>query len=146
MDKTFYQAVIFPFPKREVRLEIDARQWEGDFKTIYETDKAGTRLHVYSGEIAGAGSRKKKIAHRAETNIVVAAAAFQFLEGYHVPTHFIKKVSAREMAVFGSPVKIQATVPVRAATMTKPAMASEIRIPKSCRPYWTTSTPARRFT
>jgi hypothetical protein len=38
MDKTFYQAVIFPFPKREVRLEIDARQWEGGFKTIYETE------------------------------------------------------------------------------------------------------------
>ncbi len=36
-DKTFYQAAIFPFPKRMVRLEIDARQWEGDFKTIYQT-------------------------------------------------------------------------------------------------------------
>lgn len=38
IDKTFYQAVIFPFPKREIRLEIDARQWEGNFKTIYETE------------------------------------------------------------------------------------------------------------
>ncbi len=38
IDKTFYQAVIFPFPKREIRLEIDARQWEGDFKTIYITE------------------------------------------------------------------------------------------------------------
>ena len=37
-DKTFYQAAIFPFPKNKVRLEIDARQWEGDFKTIYQTE------------------------------------------------------------------------------------------------------------
>ena len=37
-DKTFYQAAIFPFPKREIRLEIDARLWEGDFKTIYKTE------------------------------------------------------------------------------------------------------------
>src|SRR5680860_972611 len=37
-DKTFYQAAIFPFPKREIRLEIDARQWEGNFKTIYKTE------------------------------------------------------------------------------------------------------------
>lgn len=38
MERTFYQAAIFPFPKREVRLEIDARQWDGNFKTIYKTD------------------------------------------------------------------------------------------------------------
>ncbi len=37
-DKTFYQAAIFPYPKQKVRLEIDARQWEGGFKTIFETD------------------------------------------------------------------------------------------------------------
>jgi hypothetical protein len=37
-NKTFYQAAIFPFPKREIRLEIDARQWNGSFKTIYKTE------------------------------------------------------------------------------------------------------------
>ncbi len=37
-DKTFYQAAIFPFPKRKIRLEIDARQWEGNFKTIFQTE------------------------------------------------------------------------------------------------------------
>ena len=36
-DKTFYQTAIFPFPKRKIRLEIDSRQWEGNFKTIYTT-------------------------------------------------------------------------------------------------------------
>ncbi len=36
-NKTFYQAVIFPFPQKPVRLEIDARQWEGHFKTIFES-------------------------------------------------------------------------------------------------------------
>jgi len=37
-NKTFYQAAIFPFPKNEVRLEIDARQWDGSFKAIFQTD------------------------------------------------------------------------------------------------------------
>jgi hypothetical protein len=37
-NKTFYQAVIFPFPKNKVRLGIEARQWQGDFKTIYTTE------------------------------------------------------------------------------------------------------------
>jgi hypothetical protein len=38
VDKTFYQSAIFPFPKRKIRLEIDSRQWEGNFKTIYKTE------------------------------------------------------------------------------------------------------------
>ncbi len=38
MNRTFYQAVIFPYPKKTVRLEIDARQWEGNFKTIFTTE------------------------------------------------------------------------------------------------------------
>lgn len=37
-NKTFYQAAIFPFPKRNVRLEIEARQWDGSFKTLYNTE------------------------------------------------------------------------------------------------------------
>jgi hypothetical protein len=38
IDKTFYQSAIFPFPKRKIRLEIDSRQREGNFKTIYKTE------------------------------------------------------------------------------------------------------------
>jgi len=34
-EKTFYQAAIFPYPKKNFRLEIDARQWDGTFKTLY---------------------------------------------------------------------------------------------------------------
>lgn len=38
INRTFYQAAIFPFPKKTIRLEIDARQWDGSFKTIYQTN------------------------------------------------------------------------------------------------------------
>jgi hypothetical protein len=38
LSKTFYQAAIFPFPKNPVRLEIDARQWDGSFKTLFSTE------------------------------------------------------------------------------------------------------------
>lgn len=37
-DKTFYQAAIFPYPKKNFRLEIDARQWNGSFKTLYSSE------------------------------------------------------------------------------------------------------------
>ena len=38
ISRTFYQAAVFPFPRKEIRLEIDARQWEGDFKSIYQVE------------------------------------------------------------------------------------------------------------
>lgn len=37
-DKTFYQSAIFPFPKRKIRLDIDSRQRDGTFKTIFKTE------------------------------------------------------------------------------------------------------------
>ncbi len=38
VNKTFYQAAIFPFPKQKVKLEIEARQQDGNFKIIYSTE------------------------------------------------------------------------------------------------------------
>jgi len=38
MNRTFYQAAFFPFPKKKVKLEVDARQRDGLFKTIYTTE------------------------------------------------------------------------------------------------------------
>lgn len=35
MKRTFYQSAFFPYPKKKVRLDIEQRQWKGDFKTIY---------------------------------------------------------------------------------------------------------------
>lgn len=68
-DKTFYQAAIFPFPKNKIRLEIDARQWEGNFKTIYITEidpddyfilkEPVTALKTF--EIINNGSPEKKV-------------------------------------------------------------------------------------
>ena len=36
-NRSFYQAAIFPYPRNKVKLNIDARQWDGTFKTIYAT-------------------------------------------------------------------------------------------------------------
>ncbi len=38
MTKSFYQSVIFPYPKKQIRLEINARQFSGIFKTIFKTE------------------------------------------------------------------------------------------------------------
>lgn len=36
--RAFYQAAFFPFPKKPVRLEIDCRQRNGEFKTIFQQE------------------------------------------------------------------------------------------------------------
>jgi len=38
MNRSFYQAVFFPFPKAKVNLVIEARNWEGDFIPFYTTE------------------------------------------------------------------------------------------------------------
>ncbi len=37
-DKTYYQSAIFPYPKQKIKLEIDSRQRDGNFKNIYKTE------------------------------------------------------------------------------------------------------------
>lgn len=49
--KTFYQAVIFPFPKNVVRLGIDAREWDGEFRTIYETEIDPVDFHILKEQV-----------------------------------------------------------------------------------------------
>ncbi len=36
-DKSFYQAVFFPFPRNRVNLTIEYRNWEGNFIPVFET-------------------------------------------------------------------------------------------------------------
>lgn len=38
IEKAFYQAVIFPYPKQKIRLKIDARRRKGSFETIFTTE------------------------------------------------------------------------------------------------------------
>jgi hypothetical protein len=38
INRSFYQAVFFPFPKNKVILEIEIRNWEGNFNPIYSIE------------------------------------------------------------------------------------------------------------
>ena len=84
---------------------------ENSSKTVYETDKAGTWIQAYIDEIPGSGSKKQKIKGRAEANTVIAGTIFQFLNSYHVPTHFIKQVTGKELSIRQTePIPIQVQV------------------------------------
>lgn len=37
-ERSFYQVLRFPFPQNEVKLEIDQRNWDGKFVSVFQTD------------------------------------------------------------------------------------------------------------
>jgi len=81
-DKTFYQSAIFPFPKRKIRLEIDSRQRDGNFKTIYKTEinpdnyfiLNETPIQFETFEILNNGKPENKV------DIVILAEGYTALE------------------------------------------------------------------
>lgn len=68
-DRTFYQSLLFPYPRQRVRLEIEARMWSGEFKTIYKTEidpdnyfiLKESPLHYKSRIILENGEPEKKV-------------------------------------------------------------------------------------
>ena len=81
-DKTFYQSAIFPFPKRKIRLEIDSRQRNGNFNTIYKTEinpdnyfiLNETPIQFETFEILNNGKPENKV------DIVILAEGYTALE------------------------------------------------------------------
>lgn len=84
INKIFYQTAIFPFPRKKVRLEIDARQWEGNFETIYKTEINPSNYFILSEatnqyksvEIIKNGSPENKV------DLVILAEGYTSFELY----------------------------------------------------------------
>lgn len=38
LDRSYYQTILFPYPKDNIKLKIYSRKWEGDFEMIFETE------------------------------------------------------------------------------------------------------------
>ncbi|MFV0590497.1 MAG: M64 family metallopeptidase [Draconibacterium sp.] len=76
--KTFYQAAIFPFPKNKVRLEIDARQWDGSFKNLLSTeiDPKDYFIRKEQGEDLGVNTVLKNGDPGKKVDIVILAEGY----------------------------------------------------------------------
>ncbi|MFQ5676969.1 MAG: phosphoribosylaminoimidazolesuccinocarboxamide synthase [bacterium] len=81
-------------PKKKKKL------YEGKAKIIYETDNEDIYIQEFKDDAtAGDGAKKGKIKAKGVVNNQVSAHLFNYLENYHVPTHFIKTHSDRSMYV-----------------------------------------------
>jgi phosphoribosylaminoimidazole-succinocarboxamide synthase len=73
---------------------------EGKAKRVYLTDDARYLLIEFKDEMtAFDGLKKGSFPRKGEFNNQTSAFLFEYLESYHIPTHFVQAVSANEMLV-----------------------------------------------
>ena len=84
---------IKPLTKRE-------RIYEGKAKRLYATDKEGYLIQEFRDELLNTnGEVQAAIPGKGESNNGISCFLFQYLESYHVPTHFVEQCSPAEMVI-----------------------------------------------
>ncbi len=72
--------------------------YEGKAKKVWTTDDPNQVIVEYKDDAtAFDGTKKGTIVGKGEINCAVSTVLFQYLESYQVKTHFIQRLSAREM-------------------------------------------------
>lgn len=74
--------------------------YEGKAKILYETDKPGLILQEFKDDATAFDATKRgTIKQKGVINNEISSTLFQLLESKGIPTHFVKKLSDREMLV-----------------------------------------------
>jgi phosphoribosylaminoimidazole-succinocarboxamide synthase len=75
-----------------------AKLYEGKAKIIYETDNPDeVRVLFKDDATAFDGKKKGSIEGKGECNAAISARLFEYLEGQGVPTHYVERLSAKEL-------------------------------------------------
>lgn len=76
------------------------RLYEGKAKILYDTDKSDLVLQEFKDDATAFDATKRgTIKQKGVINNEISCALFQLLESKGIPTHFVKKLSDREMLV-----------------------------------------------
>jgi len=74
--------------------------YEGKAKILYLTEDTDVLIQVFKDDLtAFNGTKKGRFDGKGEICNSISTYLFEFLENYHVPTHFVKKLGEREMLV-----------------------------------------------
>jgi phosphoribosylaminoimidazole-succinocarboxamide synthase len=74
--------------------------YEGKAKCLYATDREDYLVQEFKDELPdGEGGRKNPVPGKGESNNGISSFLFQYLESYHVPTHFVERYGPTEMLV-----------------------------------------------
>lgn len=74
--------------------------YEGKAKILYLTEDPNMLVQVFKDDLSAFnGTKRGKFEGKGEVCNAISTYMFEYLENYHVPTHFVKKVNATEMVV-----------------------------------------------
>lgn len=83
-----------------MRLEKRELIYEGRAKKLYQTDRPELIVQEFSDETSlSDGKMKAKVKNKGTLNNQSSSYLFEYLEGYHIPTHFVEQLSDCEMLV-----------------------------------------------
>ena len=82
--------------KQEIREMI----YKGSAKRLYETDKAEFIIQEFKDDTSLVNGKKKaKVRNKGAFNNEISSYIFEYLAGFHIPTHYVRHLSNCEMLV-----------------------------------------------
>ncbi len=85
---------------KEVKVKKKKKLYEGKAKILYETDHEDYLIQEFKDDAtAFDGKKKGKIKAKGMVNNQITTYLFNYLEGYHVPTHYVGPVAENAMVV-----------------------------------------------
>lgn len=73
---------------------------DGSAKRIFATERDNLAILEFKDDfVSDNGAKKTKIPGKGEINSGISSFLFQYLENYHVPTHFVERISQTEVLV-----------------------------------------------
>ncbi len=73
--------------------------FDGRSKRLYRIEKSDSALLEFKDETELRNKQKVRIKDRGSFNNEISAYLFEYLEGFHIPTYFVKKISPTESVV-----------------------------------------------
>ncbi len=73
---------------------------EGKAKKLYSTEEDNLLIQEFKDDAtAFNGAKKGKISGKGEINCTISSIFFEYLQSYHIPTHFLSRLAPKEMLV-----------------------------------------------
>jgi phosphoribosylaminoimidazole-succinocarboxamide synthase len=82
-----------------VRVEKRELFYQGRAKRLYATDRPDFIVQEFSDHSTSPDGKKASIEDKCTLNNQISSYLFEYLEGYHIPTHFVQQLSISEMLV-----------------------------------------------
>jgi phosphoribosylaminoimidazole-succinocarboxamide synthase len=74
--------------------------YEGKAKKLFLTNEEGKLIQEFKDDASAFdGAKKGTISNKGQINNDISSFLFEYLENYHIPTHFLDRLSAKEMLV-----------------------------------------------